>query len=143
VGCVVEAGDANCMLCKHRGTNCTFLTVAPSKIRRGNPRDPGSPLQKAAQTELVVRPTPPQNTSTSDRSKVIPDQTTLVPGHTYLYSGASSDQDPLLLRHLCFDETNRFGNVNWTVWRVVSSASEPTYFTVSSISCPGHYFAAA
>ncbi|KAL4791606.1 hypothetical protein BDV19DRAFT_291974 [Aspergillus venezuelensis] len=57
--------------------------------------------------------------------------TTLSTDRTFLYSGSSSDQDPHLLRHLVYDESSRFGNPRWAVWRMGTGtdSNAPTYFT--------------
>ncbi|KAL4944638.1 fungal-specific transcription factor domain-containing protein [Aspergillus oleicola] len=58
-------------------------------------------------------------------------ETTLSTEQTFLYSGSSSDQDPHLLRHLVYDESSRFGNPRWAVWRMGTGtdSNAPTYFT--------------
>lgn len=53
-----------------------------------------------------------------------------MPGQTCLYSGASSDQDRYLLRHLPFNRDNRFGKRNWHVWRLGENPFDSAYFTV-------------
>ncbi len=49
---------------------------------------------------------------------------------TCLYSGASSDQDLYLLRHLPFNRENHFGKGNWRVWRLGENPFDAVYFTV-------------
>lgn len=49
---------------------------------------------------------------------------------TCLYSGSSSDQDPTLLRHLIYDETECFGDELWTIWRIGKQQGVPSYLTV-------------
>lgn len=49
---------------------------------------------------------------------------------TMLYVGTSSDQDVYLLRHLPFDDRNRFGHANWRVCKVLAHEFTPAYFTV-------------
>ncbi|KAL4808235.1 fungal-specific transcription factor domain-containing protein [Aspergillus unguis] len=46
-----------------------------------------------------------------------------------LYVGNSSDQDVYLLRHLPFDDRNRFGHANWRVCKALAHEITPAYFT--------------
>ncbi|CEL10620.1 hypothetical protein ASPCAL13737 [Aspergillus calidoustus] len=53
-----------------------------------------------------------------------------MPRQTGLYSGASSDQDLYLLRHLPFYRGHRFGSGNWRVWQLGESPFHSVYFTI-------------
>jgi hypothetical protein len=60
-------------------------------------------------------------------------RSTVLQGHTTLYTGNSSDQDVYLLRHLPFDRNDHFGQSNWRVWKVLADERAPAYFTVGDI----------
>ncbi|KAK5164159.1 uncharacterized protein LTR77_010250 [Saxophila tyrrhenica] len=55
--------------------------------------------------------------------------TTVQRDRTFLYTGASSDQDVYLLRHLPYDDRDLYGHEDWTVWRALASDTHPAYFT--------------
>ncbi|EPE27409.1 hypothetical protein GLAREA_04200 [Glarea lozoyensis ATCC 20868] len=92
----------------------------------------GEPRTKTkAPREFSLRPVssihaPPPSIEPED----ITQTSTIFKSRTCLYGGPSSDQDPHLLRHLAFDSTNRFGDANWMVWRMLPRAQDPVFFTV-------------
>lgn len=49
---------------------------------------------------------------------------------TCLYTGSSSDQDPHLLQHLVYDDSQCFGDERWTIWRVGNRHRIRSYLTV-------------
>ncbi|OKL56484.1 hypothetical protein UA08_08359 [Talaromyces atroroseus] len=122
-GCLVEEGQQTCSLCRHRGLTCTFLSAPPKKKRR-----------RSLSHEQECSPTRNTPTELAETSKtaatVIPDQTTVMPGQTFFYSGASGDQGDYLLRHLPFDANGVFGTSNWTIWRAAISFTHNAYFTI-------------
>ncbi|ETN43858.1 uncharacterized protein HMPREF1541_10989 [Cyphellophora europaea CBS 101466] len=121
-------------------TKCTFLSVPPVKKRRSlgengdqAKQDPGigSKLAGLQRVHKLAK----QHTeaaSISDSSERL--RTTVIPGRTFLYTGASSDQDVYLLRHLPFRGKSAFGTANWTVWKALAREFGPAYFT----SYPDH-----
>ncbi|KAL2812732.1 fungal-specific transcription factor domain-containing protein [Aspergillus granulosus] len=137
-----EWADA-CALCSHRGVQCTFLT---EPTRRSKPSAPGAPASEpevstqSALFSIREDSSDQHRTSPASQSHTLPHVTdgatlsdiTLSPGHSFLYSGSSSDQDPHLLRHLVYDRSSRFGNTRWAVWRMGTGTtlSAPTYFTI-------------
>ncbi|KAK5057786.1 hypothetical protein LTR84_011787 [Exophiala bonariae] len=58
--------------------------------------------------------------------------TTSMPGWTCLLSGLSGDQNPHLLRHLAFDDSDMFGDHRWRVWRVDPRLRGAAYLTLYS-----------
>lgn len=71
-----------------------------------------------------------RQSSASDEGNGWFNGTTMFLDRTCLYAGLSSDQDPHLLRHLVYDESQCFGDRHWTVWRVGSQTATPAYMTV-------------
>ncbi|KAL3482571.1 fungal-specific transcription factor domain-containing protein [Aspergillus germanicus] len=134
IGCIQSPGQLECTLCRHRGNTCTYTSQPRAKKRQskndvsghGSPNSgkQSPPCARNQALPLVALPTHPfqslvsSNGTDDDEPTSIALKTTLMPGQTCLYSGASSDQDLYLLRHLPFNRENRFGKGNWRVWRL-------------------------
>lgn len=142
----MEPDKVDCTLCRHRGLSCTFDSLPPAKKRRRpadsrpsaritrrlpEPQDIGAIPRVDTIYSAQHSPTESSPTSTApDDANGRRYQSTVVPGRTALWAGSSSDQDVYLLRHLPFDQMNRFGHSNWRVLKVFPGESAPAYFTV-------------
>lgn len=148
-GCIVEATALKCSLCQHRGIPCTFLSKPVRKReRQARPDQPRSSsstetmqpdriafaltMPALSSTPLLRLRSAVDTSQTSSMSVPHNDTAAMLSGYTSLYSGASGDQDPNLLRHLNFDKNDHFSHASWTVWKVLPRASNPVYFTLFS-----------
>jgi hypothetical protein len=127
IRCIYASDDANeCILCRSRGTDCTFLEKPPRKkraIRSGNENgqlDPKSPMQRQFPSSTEVR-SPPEDYST------LPGPTMLKRtfGHqnrqSCSYFGATSEHDPLIINSYHFDQKEEYrSNGMPGIWRRVS-----------------------
>jgi hypothetical protein len=148
IGCIQSPGQLACTLCRHRGTTCTYTSQPRAKKRqskndlsghgslnsgRQSPSRAGNQaLQLVALPRHPFQSLVPSNGTGDDEPTSTAFKTTLMPRQTGLYSGASSDQDLYLLRHLPFNRGHRFGSGNWRVWQLGESPFHSVYFTVGS-----------
>ncbi|KAL3475604.1 fungal-specific transcription factor domain-containing protein [Aspergillus californicus] len=119
IACIRAQEDKDCSLCRHRGKTCTF-DDAPQMRRR--PRAREAPVTSTVVAGSETHPVSPE--------ALLGSGTTMFPNRTCLYTGASGDQDPDVLRHLVYDDIGRFGHDSWTVWRVSIADGLPSYFTI-------------
>ncbi|KAI1860926.1 uncharacterized protein JN550_011081 [Neoarthrinium moseri] len=145
IACIRDNANGVCSLCRHRGHTCTFESLPPTRRARqakaraatlGSRVDrpveelaDAPSLDETAQVPQVCDAGGDEN-ELSSASRDWFNGTTMFTNKTCLYSGASSDQDPHLLRHLVYDETECFGDDSWTVWRIGKDHGVSSYLTV-------------
>lgn len=149
IGCIQSPGELACTLCRHRGNTCTYTSQPrarkrPTKNGVGghgslnslNSGEQSAPRAGNQAAQLFALPTHPfqslvsRNGADGDGSASTAPNAALMSRQTCLYSGASSDQDLYLLRHLPFNRENHFGKGNWRVWRLGENPFDAVYFTV-------------
>lgn len=133
IACQRDDESSACALCRHRGKDCTFLSKPQRRPRPQPTAVPNQARQSSHGDDLVLSVEPSRSHSTSGSPLALEPavkSTTSMPGWTCLLSGLSGDQNPHLLRHLAFDDSDMFGDRRWMVWRVDPRLRGAAYLTV-------------
>ncbi|KAM3420876.1 hypothetical protein BST61_g4113 [Cercospora zeina] len=118
VCCIREPGDAACSLCRMQSQTCSYnlgptpRRRRPAEISQSNPNHGDAP-------EAGSPPPPPIN---------IQDSASLEWRSRYV--GLSSDQDPFVLRHANFNESNYYRSGEWACLMLQNTGRVPSLFTV-------------
>lgn len=125
VCCMREAGYTDCSLCRLRKTTCSFELKPNIRSRR---------------TTVIKASEELESVHANNVSEIVQD-TNLTATPIFAverwdkewisqYVGSSGDQDPFVLRHCAFNESNYFKKSDWACLRVDAREGSATHFTV-------------